>query len=271
MAEQTRPSNCLNVAIDHRLLSLFQPLCAVDSGLKSNHVRLLRNMAGTLRRNDEKIAEAEVAISADLAGPATAGGICFVLQQPANNHPCHLGIDSVVESSPTLKALLLEIWPVVSCGAPRPTIIDSLPFVRPIDQIDLSCKNSIEEKCFAIIQEKRPDVVVCMWRRKQNSDGVRTGNPGNMDTLEGLGIGRTFRSMEFELRPGFKIRRVNAFHPSFAINYHPHISCFRQLLILEVAQACGLYRGQWHNEFWMDELRSYCQDKVRKTLSSGQV
>ncbi|KAK7178497.1 hypothetical protein PSPO01_15457 [Paraphaeosphaeria sporulosa] len=92
-----------------------------------------------------------------------------------------------------------------------------------------------------------------------------------MEALEGLGVRHTFRSMEFKLRPGSKILRVNAFHPSFAINYHPHMSCFRQLLILEVAQACGLNRGQWHNQIWMDELRKSCQAKVKETLSSGTV
>jgi hypothetical protein len=265
MTEQNRPLTCLDIAIDHRLLPLLQPLPTANSESGSNHVRFLQKTARTLQRNEDKIPEAEVAIAKDLAGPAIKGGICFVLHQPADNHPYHLGTESVLASSPTLSALLLDLWPTVSCGAPRPTVIDRLPFVRPSDQIDHNSKSRIQEQSFAMLKEKKPDVVVCMWRRKQGD------NPGSMRAIEGLGIGRTFSSPGHELEPGCTIQRVNAFHPSFAVNYHPYVSCFRQLLILEVAQACGLYRGLWRNQIWMDELRKDCQDKVREMSASGKV
>jgi hypothetical protein len=143
MTEQNRSSICLDIAIDHWLLPLFQPLCTVNSKLKSNYVHLLQNMARTLWRDRKIISTAEVATAQDLAGPLTKGGICFVLQQPADNHPYHLGTESVLESSPTLNALLLDLWPTVSCGAPRPTVIDRLLLVRPSDQTDCNCKSRI--------------------------------------------------------------------------------------------------------------------------------
>jgi hypothetical protein len=59
-------------------------------------------------------------------------------------------------------------------------------------------------------------------------------NPGSMRVIESLGVGRTFTSPDCELKLRCNTQRVNAFHPSFAVNYQPHLSCLRQLLILEV-------------------------------------
>jgi hypothetical protein len=271
MTEKNRSSICLDIAIDHRLFPLFQPLHAANSKSESNHVHLLQNMARTLRHDRGMISTAEVATAQDLAGPPTKGGICFVLQQPADNHPYHLGTESVIELSPTLSALLLDLWPIVSCGAPRPTVIDRLPFVRPSDRTDYDCNSRIQERIFAMVQEKKLSVVVCMWRRNQNMGDMPVDNPRSMRAIEGLGVGRTFNSPYCELRPGCNTQRVNAFHPGFTVNYQPHLSCLRQLLILEVAHACGLHRGLWRNEIWMDELREYCQAKVREISASGKV
>lgn len=271
MTKQNRSSICLDVAIDHRLLPLLQPLRTITSESGSNHVRLLQNMARRLRRGDDIIPEPEVATAIDLAGPPMTGGICFVLQQPADNHPYHLGTESVIALSPTLSALLLDLWPTVSCGAPRPTVIDRLPFVWPSGQTDHNCKSRIQEQTFAMIQEKRPNVVVCMWRRQRGTDSMPVDDPGSMRMIEGIGIGRTFTNPECQLEPRHHTQRVNAFHPSFAVTYHPHVSCFRQLLILEVAHACGLHRGLWRNEIWMDELRERCQTRVRELSTSGKL
>lgn len=267
MAEQTRRSVCLDIAIDHRLLPLFKPLSTPNNSTPSNHVILIQKMAQTLRRNEERIPVDEIATTAYLAGPATTGGICFILQQPAVNHPYHLGTNSVIESSPTLRALLLELWPTVSCDSHRPTIIDRLPFVQPKSCITPTLKSRIQERTFAIIQAKCPDVVVCMWRREWSSNTLENDDPGSMRMLEGIGIGNVFTSACV----GYEIQRVNAFHPSFAVNYNPHLSCFRQLLTLELAQACGIYRGQWNNEKWMDDLRTHCKNKIKEIPKSQTV
>jgi hypothetical protein len=103
-----------------------------------------------------------------------------------------------------------------------------------------------------------------MWRRKWNSDPTQVDDPGSMRPTEGLGVGRKFANTRYAMSPGYEVQRVNAFHPSFAVNYYFHMSCLRQLLVLEVAQACGLYRGQWYNDSWMDELREHCQAKIKE-------
>jgi hypothetical protein len=96
-----------------------------------------------------------------------------------------------------------------------------------------------------------------MWRRKSQDEDV-----GSMRTVEEIGVGRTFVSCHQELEPGFQTQLVNAFHPSYAVNYNPHESCFRQLLILETTQACGLYAGRWHNKCWMDDMREQCKKRA---------
>jgi hypothetical protein len=82
-----------------------------------------------------KIPEEEVATAANLAGLATTGSIRFVLQQPTYNYLYHLSTDSVVAPAPTPRALLLALWPTVSCGAPRPTIIDRLLYAQLSDHV----------------------------------------------------------------------------------------------------------------------------------------
>lgn len=49
--------------------------------------------------------------------------------------------------------------------------------------------------------------------------------------------------------------KVNAIHPGYAINHYPHGSCFRQLLILQFAKVFGIWRGEWQEERFMEEIR----------------
>ncbi|KAF7589641.1 hypothetical protein BBP40_004014 [Aspergillus hancockii] len=79
-----------------------------------------------------------------------------------------------------------------------------------------------------------------------------------MSNFRSLGIGRDFDEPKISLRPGSVIERVNSFHPSFAINFNPYDSCFRQLLLLNVAKACRMYEGTWSEEEWMIDLMGRC-------------
>jgi hypothetical protein len=97
------------------------------------------------------------------------------------------------------------------------------------------------------MKAKRPDVIVCAWRRKGSSGPTQVDDPGGMRSTESLSIGHKFASTRYEMAPGYEGQRVNASHPSFAVNYF-HMSCPGQFLVLEVAQACGLYHEQWYND-----------------------
>lgn len=74
-----------------------------------------------------------------------------------------------------------------------------------------------------VIREKKPDVVVCMWKD--------TGRqPLEMGKVQSLGVGQDFDESRITFGGvlGVPMERVNSFHPSYAANYNPHVSCFRQ-------------------------------------------
>jgi hypothetical protein len=216
----------------------------------------MRQLGERFRRDQEKIPFDEIKVAVDLVMPEVTGGICFLLQQPANNHPYHLGANTVISSSPTLRALT-EVWSVVTRGSQKPSIFDRLPFCPPKHKILPGSKTKLEAHSYSIICAKRPEVVVCMSQHRRDEDA------GNYVGLDSVGVGQEFARRTHDLGPNLTIQRVNAFHPSYAVNYNAHKSCFRQLLILEVSQACGIYAGEWTNETWMDDLRLQCRNQAK--------
>jgi hypothetical protein len=116
--------------------------------------------------------------------------------------------------------------------------------------------------------EKEPSVLLCAGRIRLSSPNYEL--KGDAFKLESINVGQKFghtpnKPVEAKIhREGKRglvtIRRVNGFHPSYAINYHPHVSRLRQLQILIGAETCGMLREDWKEEKWMDELRSSCQD-----------
>jgi hypothetical protein len=60
------------------------------------------------------------------------------------------------------------------------------------------------------------------------------------------------------------LTRVNALHPSYAINYFPEFSCFKRLLALEFVKAFALWQGNWNDEVWMAHLRNECHEQAKK-------
>jgi hypothetical protein len=56
----------------------------------------------------------------------------------------------------------------------------------------------------------------------------------------------------------------DSFHPSYAANDNPHVSCFRQLLLLGIAQACYIYEyGTSREEEWVKELKGRCRSRAK--------
>lgn len=86
----------------------------------------------------------------------------------------------------------------------------------------------------------------------------------SVDGFQSTGVGKTFAKTQTQLGSELWTKIVNAPHPSYVMNYNPHISCFRELILLEVAYACGVYKKDWVEEFWMKELRERCQLTARK-------
>ncbi|KAK5994464.1 hypothetical protein PT974_04939 [Cladobotryum mycophilum] len=244
MAQDTRV--CLGVAVDHRIRRLCKPVSPTqDSPKSSNHVSCIERWGQLLN-----VPDYEIQVIAQLAGPAVKGGIAIVLQQPRKNHPFEDGLDAVIEDCKTLSSLC-DIFATVSCGTldlrTDISVVDLLPYIP--DKVttinDVTLKDSFRTSVQAVC-DKEPDVLLCagqIWTKKFDD------RKGDSNKIESIGPGKKFGStpklpVRARIRHGDKglvtIPRVNGFHPSYAINYNPHASVLRQLLILTAAETCGM-------------------------------
>ncbi|QPG95507.1 hypothetical protein C2857_000998 [Epichloe festucae Fl1] len=262
---------CLDVAVDHRIQRLLRPVPVPEnSGQPSAHVSCIESRGRELERPRE-----EIEVTVKLAGPTVTGGIAITLQQPRRKHPFGQGIDQVIKDCETLRALE-DVFSVASCGSlnikDHIAVVDLLPFTP--DKIDnmshASLRSSVQPSVQAIC-EKQPSVLVCAGQIWTGETGYEKGDE---QELECIGVGKTFgsqgeRPVVADIRHGNKgliaIPRVNGFHPSRAMNYRPHVSVLRQLLILVGAEACGTVRDDWKNKGWMDKLREKAMES--ETLS----
>jgi hypothetical protein len=252
---------CLNIAIDHRIKALFKPVTSPPpSANDGDHLAVLQAGGDRLQRSQD-----EILVTRELAGPTWTGGIAVALLQPRDDHPFEMGTQAVIDDCDTLLALE-ELFPVISCGSLRimrdVSIIDLLPFVTKeqvpfMDEELLSSAFQTSQQAFCA---KKPDVVLCAGRHSMEHREFK----GQVWRLESKGVGRldNFPVVTLAGREGeiVRIRRVNCFHPSYALFYNGEHSCLRQLLLLEAAKACGVYRDDWKEEGWMGEIRSHCRD-----------
>lgn len=262
MALDAQREVCLGVAFDHRLRRLFKPI-SLNLAQRSDHVSDIEARGEALNRSPE-----EIQVTAQLAGPAFKGGIAITLMQPRDFHPFGEGVDAVIESCETFRALN-DVLAVVSCGTldirTNVTVIGLLPYIseRPAEIDDAKLMESFRTSVQAIC-DKEPKVLLCAGKLQSERAGTFDNRKGNAWKLESVGVGKKFDSayttISCEGRGIVAIRKVNGFHPSHAMNYCPHISLLRQLQILVGTQTCGMFRGDWKEEEWMDELRSQCQN-----------
>ena len=261
------PDYCIDIAVDHRLKRLVRTVPVPDTSNTTNHCQLLRNLPTRITRPKEPITDQEIDFTAWLARPNTDGGIIVLLERPANNHPYHLG-RAITFSSCTTLIVLDQCFSFVSRGSitlNNVSVIDSLPYTREKDNINAQYKYDLRHQVFLILQAKRPQVTLCMWQEKEQL-------PLSIARFKSVGVGKTFSKSLIHLGHHHRTRRINAFHPSYAVRYRSSESAFRQLLLLEVARACGELRGDWREEEWMQELRCHCRQKAReRELGIGYV
>jgi len=256
-------SECLGIAIDHRIRRLIEPVEYFPQGETGNHMSILDARGQRLGRS-----WAERAVTTEFAGPRSIGGIAVVLQQPRHDHPFESGARGVIEDCATLRALE-EVFFVVSGRKLKLlrdiSVVDLLPYTTNDNWEDMRD----EEKASAFraaqwaLGAKEPDVVLCAGK-KFLPEKFRALKD-DMWKLESWGVGAVFPekpqyiTVKDEGRSRIKIRRVNGFHPSYAMNYLPEHSCLRQLLFLVVAQTCTVYsQASWKEEDWMKALRKNC-------------
>lgn len=253
----------LDIAIDHRIRRQIKPSRRGQEGHSIAHFIKLEDLYRSLDRIDHF----EFLVTADLAGHLRTGGILVILHRPTNKHPFTEGTDRVVEESPTLRALrdAFELFDISLPG--EVSLIDAFPFLPRTDMRTMSVDayNAQSKRHFSsflgAVVAKQPHVALCMWQCDKEVD--LTCFESGRD-LQSIGVGKVFSQPKIKLcdESGAQtdLFKVNAFHPSYAVNHHPEHSCFRQLLLLEIAHACGLWRGDWNEEPWMEQLRKHCQD-----------
>jgi len=96
-----------------------------------------------------------------------------------------------------------------------------------------------------------------MWQEREEV-------PSALATFKSIGVGKTFDKPIVHFDSGHPTKRINAFHPSYALYHRPYQSAFRRLLLLEVARTCGELRGGWKEEEWMQRIRQRCQSKAKQ-------
>ncbi|KAI0437510.1 hypothetical protein F4803DRAFT_148440 [Xylaria telfairii] len=272
MTTVSAPIICLDVVIDHRIRRLCRPTWQPrELPQTSTHLSILQQY-GLKRgcKNDE------INVTSQLAGPATTGGILVTLQQPRGNHPFEDGVEIVIQDCDTLSTLN-QLFLTASCGTlnvmEHVSLIDLLPFTpQRVNTVPSTVLQDAFEASRLAICAKMPDVVLCAGRVWLPPNG---GNPGRgppgqdkfdlkgeLCKLEATGVGRPdiydavgVQGSGAELVP---MSKINGFHPAYAITYHPEHTNLRQLLLLNVAKTCGVYRGDWKEDKWMDTLREEC-------------
>ncbi len=214
-----------------------------------------------------------------LANPRSTGGIVVLLQQPRDNHPFDEGVEAVKEDCETLRALE-QVFFMVSGGKldliHNISVIDLLPYISPKDWENMY--NEADEEAVAsafktaqwAIAAKEPDVVLCAGKKSLPTELRHL--KGDMWRLESKAVGvnlEKYPSTTVRNREGrwIRIRLVNGFHPSHAVNYNAESSCLRQLLFLVVAQTCAVYgMGSWKEEAWMADIRQRCSEVSRNSM-----
>lgn len=241
---------CLDVAIDHRIWCQIKPSTKEHDDRSTAHIIELESLYRSITRRDYF----EFLTTVDLAGPMRrwGGGILVALERPANSHPFSDGTHVVVDESPTLRALrdAFELFYLSILGSV--SLMDAFPFLsrEEIRTMSTTAYNAEAKRRFssflAAVLAKQPDVVLCMWQCDKTTDFRCFGSGCD---LQSMGVGLVFPQPRLTLVDKTGARadfvRVNAFHPSFAVNYHPEYSYFRQLLVLRSPKlvVCGMGTG----------------------------
>ena len=141
----------------------------------------------------------------------------------------------------------------------RLSIFDAYPFIteQELDQEDVDHSES-HTTFHKMILEKRPTVILSGWT-SPSFEGLLT------KSLRKQAIGAMF-PLPTICYCGLTFSMVNMPHPSYYMNYNPTESCFRQLQILEFAQACGRLWGTWQEKAWMADIRGRCRARAKILL-----
>ncbi|KAL1965857.1 hypothetical protein VTN77DRAFT_4990 [Rasamsonia byssochlamydoides] len=250
---------CLGIPIDHRLRRIIRRAqikrpCDENAG----HLRILYEFGSRLvYEEDRNVPVCEIDFATEMARPDSKGGIVVALYRPSSKQDFSTGFVSARDSCGSLKAVkdLVSAASDRKLGFDDVSTFDAIPILHELVK-DADLINDAQDTFAEMIVAKQPDVVICCWKCDAQNELVKS--------LQSIGVGKCFDKPTLTYGPSLSLSllRVNAFHPSFAINYNPTYSCFRRLLILEFTKAFALWRQDWEEEKWMTELRTFCRRQM---------
>ena len=114
-----------------------------------------------------RISPKERSVTKQLASPFTLGGLLVLLTQPRPHHPWDNGIDHVIADCATLDALNegIQIGSEGKlCLKNGVSVLDLRPCLPQTFHHNLDEENwrELYDLVFSAIEEKRPDVILCM-------------------------------------------------------------------------------------------------------------
>jgi hypothetical protein len=249
--------DCLYIPVDHRIVDIIKQIEVPSFSDTSSHIDILESFGQDAKRNGQRVPDSERNHGSNLALPATKGGILVSLLRPPRNQTYDNGFTADADACRTTGA----VANLVAVASGRETTIDD---VSTFDTLPYSPEGADEDELVKkaeytfteMVTAKEPDIVLCCYQGKSDNEFVRN--------LRSLGIGRVFDEPNLRISANCTTTRVNAFHPSYAVNYQSTYSCFRRLLLLEFVQAFSLLSGEWKEEEWMNALRTHCTKLARK-------
>ncbi|CZS92515.1 uncharacterized protein RAG0_03131 [Rhynchosporium agropyri] len=252
----------LGIPVDHRLRDVIRGLMKLNDALgspstSSNHTERLRQLAQSMRNRGWSVSEDEVDFACYLAEPAVQGGIVVLLTQPPKYQDYNIPTDDIVGECKTLLALR-ELARLFGVPFDSLSIFDAYPFIVETKLDDDNVDHVESHTTFhEMILEKRPMVVLSAW-----TSPYKTFEGHETKLLRKKATGAMFFSPTTPYC-GLTLSMVNMPHPSYYMNHTPTESCFRQLQILEFAQAYGRWWGTWQEEAWMADLRQRCRARAK--------
>ncbi|KAL2839642.1 hypothetical protein BJY01DRAFT_250371 [Aspergillus pseudoustus] len=247
---------CLDIPVDHRLMSFIRGIKIPNYTRKSTHLEILQRWGAFSRYGKAPIPSAQLHHALELAKPATKGGVLVVLLEPYRKQTFGRGFTADQQDCPTTRAVcdLIETATGGRMSADDVSIFDTTPYC-PDGTTDEDVLREARIEFRKMVEAKQPDVVICCHQNKSDQF---------VKLISSLGVGKVFLNPYLLLGGEFTTKRVNAFHPSYAVNYHPTYSCFRRLLLVEFVQAFWYCSGgQSLGESSVKKLRVDCRSRAQ--------
>ncbi|KAL4877423.1 hypothetical protein BJY04DRAFT_128866 [Aspergillus karnatakaensis] len=255
---------CLGIPVDHRLVTIIKDLHLPLYAESSDHLNILKKWGESSTCGERPLERSRIHHGLELAKPGTTGGVLVALLQPYSKQAFDKGFVADLKDCATTDSVrdLIQTATGGRMDIDDVSVFDTLPYCADGTgdaNTLLLAQNVFQE----MVEAKKPDVVLSCYRvPADNRNAI-------VRELSSRGVGRVHDELEFVLRGG-STKRINAFHPSYAVNYHRTYSCFRRLLLVEFVQAFTHCLGAGIEESWIWELRQDCA-KVVRNLSKEQT